>query len=107
MPKGTRPSSTANKTYYKNDEVTGADGKTKMVPPSQTRNFVGDDGAAEVAKAKTTDAPVSSATDRQTPQQKKAAAKAARDKFDAELVDKVKNATAQRGGALVRSNYGS
>lgn len=104
MPKGTRPASTASKTYYTNDEVTGVDGKTKLVDPAQTRNYVGDQGAAKVAKGKSTDV-VSSSDAQETPAAKRIRLKKAMDDENDELVGKVKSAMGKRGGPLVQSNY--
>lgn len=98
-----RGPSSASKTYYKNDEVTDSSGKTKTVDPSQTRNYVGDQGAAKVAKGKSTDV-VKSSDEQETPAAKRIRQKKAMDDENEELYGKVKKAM-KKGDATNRLNY--
>lgn len=109
MPKGTHRSSSASTSLYTNDDVTDSKGKSKSVPASQTRNFVGDQGAAKVAAARKTvsqdDDSVSSAAAQDTPTQRKAKRKKAMTDDTDELYGKVKTAMTKSGGPLARDSY--
>lgn len=109
MPRGAPRTGSAKSSLYTGDEITDSSGKTRIVPSSQTRNIVGDQGAEKIAesrKSKTGNKVVARASDDQeTPKQAKARKKKAMDDSDQELYNKVKNAMTKRGGATSRSNY--
>ena len=95
---------------FTNDQVSDpSTGKSKYVPNDELRNSVGDQGADNIKKARTTktqaDDIVSSSDAQETPHDKRIRLKKAMEAENEELLGKVKSALSKKGGATSRSNY--
>lgn len=111
MPKSATPRRRYGETSLQTSNIVTdpSTNKRKHVTDEQTRNAVGDQGAEKLRESRKTmtqkDDLVSSSDKQSTPAERRAAAKAAMDKENDELVGRVKKAMGKKGGPLMQSNY--